>query len=289
MSCSTVMELAEIDSGLLRRLFSTRVLRDIAMGCSPPEVVRAREHLERVGTCGADVPLRDLYEAAFRHCRGAGRGEHVYKNALVEKIAIGRHGLRTASVHFEVRMRSAKLDVLLARQFLSAYEIKTELDELSRLPAQVEEYRRFCQEVWVFTCDKHLLACERQLPKSVGIALLTSRYQISIARSAQSCTDKLEVDSMLRLLRKREQLDLLSSLGVDIEGIPNMLISSKLREAARTCSVEHIQIQISKALRARCSYQASIANCMPKALVASVLAQDLTTAQRSRLIGAFKE
>ncbi len=283
------MDLAGVDSGLLRRLFSTRVLKDIARGYNPAEIAQVREHMERIGVARANAGLRDIYEAAFRQCRGAERGEHVYKNALVEKIVIGRHSLSTASVHFEVRMRSAKLDVLIARQFLSAYEIKTELDELSRLGAQIEEYRKFCQEVWVFTCDKHLAACERQLPSSIGVAVLTKRYQIRVEKPAESCVDSLDVGSMLRLLRKQEQLDLLRTLGVDVLDIPNTLVASKLKEAAAKCSASEVQARVASALRARHPRQAEMALTLPKSLVASALAQDLTISQRSRLIEAFKE
>ncbi len=283
------MNLADVDSGLLRKLFSTRVLKDIARGKYPEEVARVREHLGRTGLCPPDAALRDIYEVAFRQCRGTGRGEHVYKNALVEKIVMGRHSLRTASVHFEVRMRSAKLDVLIARQLLSAYEIKTELDELSRLSAQVEEYRKFCLEVWVLTCQKHLVACERQLPRSIGLAILTKRYQIQIVRPAEKSADTLEVDSMLRLLRKQEQMDLLRSLGVDVSAIPNTLLASQLKRVAGRCSVLEVQAKVAGALRARGSGQAKIASSVPKSLAASVLAQDLTMSQQSRLIEAFKE
>ncbi|MCF5924688.1 sce7726 family protein, partial [Xanthomonas perforans] len=264
-------------------------LKDIASGNYPAEVANVREHIERIEAGQANAALRDIYEAAFRHCRGSARGEHVYKNALVEKIVIGRHSLTTSSVHFEVRMRSAKLDVLIARQFLSAYEIKTELDELSRLGAQIEEYRKFCQEVWVFTCDKHLSACERQLPDTVGLAVLTKRYQIRVARPATSCVDALETDSMLRLLRKQEQVDLLKYLGIDVLGIPNTMLASQLKEAAGRCSVLEIQAKVAEALRARGTNQAKMARYMPKSLIASVLAQDLTIPQQLRLIEAFKE
>lgn len=276
-----------VDAGKLGRIFSTRVLKDISAGLSPAEVDFARDMLVKAGRLPPCPTLREVFDVAFAECARSQRVEYVYKNALVEKVLLGRHSIRTSSAHFEVRIHQAKLDVLLVRDGLIAYEIKTERDELSRLRQQIHAYQRACPTVWVFTCDKHLSSAERLLPASVGIATLSKRYQIRRVRPAERYSDALRRMDMLRLLRKDEQAMVLDELGVKSASVPNTRLFAELGRAAETVDELWIEGRVSSFLRARGAKSSALASGLPKSLAASALAQDLTAPRVQRLIAAF--
>lgn len=281
------LNLGTATPALLRRLFSTRVLRQLAQGVVPPEVERITELLATSSALPSGTTLADIFEASYRHSVRSQRSEYAYKNAIVQRILLGKYSLGTAAANFEVRIGSSKLDVLLAREHLTAFEIKTERDELGRLASQIEQYRKACRHVWILTSERHAKVAEKLLPATVGIAVLTSRHQVSSRRAAVSDRDALDSASLLRLLRKREMVSLLKGLGADPKNVPNTKLFSTLLDAAQSESLEGIEKYVAAALLKRSAPAAALLRRLPNSVAACALAMDLTTPQAERLISAF--
>lgn len=285
MALESDLDVAAVGVGILRRIFSTKVLRDLAQFGTSPVLESVVRMLQRRGQPVDRVSLGEIYEASYFECARSERIEYVYKNALVEKKVLGRHSLRTASAMFEVSVGSSKLDALLLTTSASAYEIKTERDELGKLASQIADYQRAFPKVWVFTCEKHLGAVERQVPMDVGISILGKRYRIQVVREAQAFTALLDVPAMLRLLRKRELLDLIGEKGNDL---PNTRVFSEALKIAYLGSVEELNQHILAILRGRALSNTPLAEKLPRSLAALALALSLNDAQTSRLICALK-
>ena len=279
------VDVAPVGVGILRRIFSTKVLRDLAQLGTSPVLESVVRMLQRRGQPVDRTSLGQIYEVSYVECARTERIEYVYKNALVEKKILGRHSLRTASAMFEVSVGGSKLDALLLTASASAYEIKTERDELGKLASQIADYQRAFPKVWVFTCEKHLSAVERQVSPSVGISILGKRYRIKVVREAESFTASLDVPSMLRLLRKRELLDLIGDGGDDL---PNTRIFSEALRAASSGEAVDLNKYVLGILKRRALSNTPLAEVLPRSLAASALALNLNPTQTSRLIDALR-
>lgn len=276
-----------IDPALLRSLFSTRVLKQLALGVSPPEVEEVKRGLRNAEKLPPSSTLAEVFEASFRESVRSQRSEYAYKNAIVQKVLLGKYSLGTTSAGFEVRIGSSKLDVLLARDYLTAFEIKTERDELVRLSAQVRDYGKACRRIWVLTSERHVGAVERILPESVGIAVLTPKYQISTRRDAVSEAGRLELICLLRLLRKGEMISLHQKIVGVARTIPNTQLFAELSQVAASQPLEVIEKYVASAMLRRSAARAALLRVLPQSVAACALAMDLTTPQSERLISAF--
>lgn len=272
---------------LLRRIFSSRVLKDLANKKLPPELASVLDSLEKEGQLPEALTLSDLYNAAFKFCFRHQRVEYFYKNAIVEKLVLGRRSLSTTAAYTEVRVEEAKLDVLLASNCLSAYEIKTDFDELARLPSQLQAYQRACREVSVVTGERYAASVEKLIAPEVGLLVLTDRYQLRAIRPASKSDLTLSRSTMLALLRRGELVRLLGDLGCDTGSIPNTRIYQEALAASVGMTRVSVNEYVAKQLLIRSSSKGELVRGLPTSLAASALAQDLTHAQIVRLIELF--
>lgn len=277
------MDLTAVSPSQLRHIFSTRALREIAITGSSARVNAVIRELLARGNVSLTSTVSEFYEAGFQVCAKSQKVEYVYKNALVEKFLLGRHSLQTAAALFELAVSGSKLDALLLTNEMSAYEIKTERDELSRLVSQMNSYRKAFRKVWVFTCDKHAASAERILPSSTGIVVLGRRYRMQTLKPAVSDPDELCCKTMLTLLRRTELLSFLRVHHRAID-IPNTQVLTAAVRLAEQLSPESVNEFVGSQLRTRGLSNTSLARQLPRSLGAAALALVLTEAQSSRLI-----
>ncbi len=273
---------------LVRRLFSSRVLKDLGNSKLPPELSTVLASLGGEGQLRNGLTLSSLYNSAFRFCFRHQRVEYFYKNAVVEKLVLGRRSVRTVAAHVEMRIAGAKLDVLLAGPHMSAYEIKTDFDELARLPSQLQAYQRACRQVSVLTGERYASSVEKLMPPEVGLSVLTDRYQLRVLRPAVVNDASLSRADMLALLRRSELLELLRQLGYETTSIPNTKVYQEAITASMRMTNVAINAYVSQRLIARSAAKQALVKGLPTSLAASALAQDLTRAQVARLIELFE-
>ncbi|WP_374202228.1 sce7726 family protein [Arthrobacter sp. AK01] len=138
------------------------------------------------------------------------RNEHVYKSALVEKILLGRHNLRTATVVNEFTIGGSCVDTVVINGEATAYEIKTELDSPARLSKQLADYRRAFRKIYVVVHESMVPAYMDTVDDtSVGLIALTHRHHLSIRKLATTYDADLDVTAMMKSLRKGEYTDIL--------------------------------------------------------------------------------
>jgi hypothetical protein len=197
-------QLLRISSGTLVRYFSTRVLRDLAApsGGELFRVMAERDGLFGILPLGAT--LEEFYDAALVALIRQDRSEYVYKNAIAQKILLGRHSVKTTALLFEFKSGRSKLDALLLNGSSNAYEIKTSKDELRRLETQIPDYQERFEHVWVLSSDRHLQRLKAILPREIGIAVLSDRYRISTVRKAGRRVKFLRSQAMFESMRRDE-------------------------------------------------------------------------------------
>lgn len=194
--------------GLLLRCFSTEVFRELSSSGRSGllgHVLRETNYLRGVGP---GTTLRQLFDSLFDLLFKHHRAEYVYKNAIAEKILMGRHSPAASALFTEFRAGRAKADVVIVNGTSTAYEIKTELDSLGRLPGQLASYARIFDRVYVVTHESLAGKIERAVGRDVGLLCLTDRYSLRRLRAASSNADRVDPVSIFDCLRQDEYCEI---------------------------------------------------------------------------------
>lgn len=190
------------NSILLNRVFTRNTLREIVDGSySDVFMTATRKYItDPLGKSNKQL-ISELYAVLKKQYRN----EYYYKNTILNKLLLGVHKPTTTTALTEISIGKSKADFVLINGHAVVYEIKTELDNLDRLDSQISNYFNAFTRVSVLASEEYLDKLKERLENSpVGICVLTRRGTISKKKEPQECTDKLNKDTMFRILRKSE-------------------------------------------------------------------------------------
>ncbi|MBP2161282.1 MULTISPECIES: sce7726 family protein [Asticcacaulis] len=236
------------------------------------------------------VTVADAFEAAFKVLKISGfRDEYVYRAAVTQKILLGKHSLRTASMLTEFRAGACKADLVILNGTSTVYEIKSERDSLSRLANQVKNYRKVFATVNVITSEGHISGVAATVPPDVGILCLSKRGHISITRDAVDRPDLVCPLTVLDSLRAAEATQVLSMLGIDLPDVPNTQRHSVMKECFRAISPEDVHTAMVRTLKRTRNLAplSEMVDKLPQSLHATALSVTLHRDHRSRLMTAL--
>ncbi len=217
--------------GMLARLFSSSVVRELARTGRSPVLARIARQSDLCGFPSRATTLRELFELAFLLLKREGfRHEYVYRAALTHRILLGRHSLQTASMLSEFRVGRCKVDVAILNGTSTAYEIKSERDSLTRLQRQVDAYSQVFSRVYVIAAEDHVAAVKAAVPTEVGILRLNRKYQISTLRESIERPECLSSAAIFDSIRTIEARTILEDLEIDLPPVSNTILNATLRE-----------------------------------------------------------
>ena len=280
------VNLDKSEASALSRLFSAAVIRDFSRHSHSPLFARLLTST-RFGTeIPREATVGTTFDQAFKLLsKSKLRDDYIYRNAIVEKILLGRHNLNTATLLSELRAGSCKADVVILNGTSTAYEIKSERDSLSRLRNQVENYRQVFAEVNVVVSTSHLAEVLRITPEDVGVITLSERYRLQTIRRAQNKPERVNPTMILDTLRVEEAISILSRLGRETPDVPNTKMRSKLRHIFATLEPAVVHEESVKTLKTNRSQVglASFISSMPASVRAASLAANPTPSNRVRI------
>ena len=280
-----------IRAAALARFFSASVLKELAgRGRSPALARLIRESglgldpnsTEQVGTV-FDQAFAQLKFRAHRH-------EYIYKAALAQKVLIGTHSLRTASMMTEFRVGKCKADVVILNGTGAVYEIKSERDSLGRLSNQIDACSRVFAAVNVIVGENHLREVEATVPDHVGVMVLTDRYQISSIKKAITDPKRTDAAAIFEAINQNEAGLILKRAGMILPDVPNTQRYAALRELFLTLDSEtahHGMVECLKLTRNLRSLS-GVLDSVPKSLRAAVVSSSINGRQRARLMQALR-
>ena len=135
-----------------------------------------------------------------------------------------------------------RADVVLANGKLSAFEIKSDFDTLTRLPGQLESYRALFERVVVVITPRFLEKVEEIAPEGVGIWVVEGDGPDSIREKRRARTFDLSPDSAITMMTVTDLRRLLSANGIagaaraprrELEELARKLTKKDLGVAAR--------------------------------------------------------
>lgn len=274
-------------NGALERLFSSGVIRELARKGYSPLISQLLNESDLLSYIGDNNTLGSIYDKAFDILKSNNlRNEYIYKNAIAQKILLGKHSLNSSCMLTEFRAGNCKADVVILNGTSSVYEIKSERDTLDRLEKQLYEYSRVFDQIYVITNEKHVDILTRTIPIEVGILLLTNRYQISEYRSAISNIRNVSPEHIFESLQRVEYLSILQRNGITIPEVPNTRIHKIAKELFSTLTPEQAHagmVDVLKQTRNPIALKDFI-KTVPVSLKAVALSVILTNAERSSLI-----
>lgn len=179
------------------------------------------------------------------------RCEYIYKNTLFNAI-LKEHGLKTTLTLNEFKIGKSIADLVLLNGSAKIYEIKTELDSLDKLEKQIKDYLKFADKIYIVTDDAH--AAQLQIvyrESSVGIMLLNEKNKLETIKEAESETRFFDFDTLFKVLRKQEYLDLTMSNFNYIPDVPNTKIFRCCYALLREVDILKFQKQVVAKLKER--------------------------------------
>ena len=209
------------------------------------------------------------------------RCEYVYKNAITNKILLGRHSLNTSTLISELNVGKSKADIVIFNGTSTVYEIKTELDSLNRLETQLEDYLKCFDKIYVVTTLENIKKLENRLSEKIGLIEYTKKYTLKEHKKAESNKRNIDKESLFSLFRKNEMLNIIKKIGFEIPDVhPRYLreecekIFLKLsNEEAHNIAIEEIKKRKIK------NEQKEIIEIAPESLKFFFLAENLNKKQ----------
>lgn len=272
------------------RLFSSSLMQEFATRGRSPTFARLLEQSDLTMKLKSSASVKDVFELAFNTLKKTEyRNEYSYKAALIQKVLLGRHSLKSASLLTEFRVGRCKADVAILNGTSSVYEIKSERDSLARLEEQISEYRNFFARVNVVVAESHLSGVMRIVPQDVGIYLLSDRFQLSTIRESVEDVSKLDLSTLFESLRIEESLKVLDMLGLKRPEVPNTLMYEAAKDIFLTQekdSVHKAIVSVLKTNRSSVSLSELISN-LPESLKPMLLTTHIRKKDHLRLLSAI--
>lgn len=273
----------------LTRLFSAAVFREMAKkgqsGLFRRLLFQASliEHVDDCATVG------DIFNAAFDILKIAGhRDEYVYRAAITQKILMGKHSLRTASMLNEFRVGSCKADLVILNGTSTVYEIKSERDSLARLVKQVETYKKVFATVNVIASEGHIAGILNIIPDDVGLLCLSRRYHITPVREAVDCPERICPVTVFDSLRIAESITILQAMGVTVPEVPNTQKHAVMRALFSRLDPVTLHVEMVRTLKRTRDLAPlnEFVDRLPKSLRAAALSIPVRHSEHARLIDA---
>jgi len=281
---------------VLARFFSASVLRELAQSGHSSIAGRLSQQNHLFEQFGATMPVGEFYDAIFRRLVKAYRHEYIYKNAIAEKILLGKHNLKTAFMLTEFRVADCKADAVVLNGTSHVYEIKSEMDSFERLDRQLAAYRRMFDYITVITTERLYQSVLERVPQEIGIMVLAEgEYQFRAKKCRrEAVSNKSNVDPLVILdsLQRREFLKIIKEhFGISFTHTPNTQIYAEARNVFKQLTSEAAHDAMVEVLKQRRETRrvADFVLDVPSSLKAASLSLRLTQVERSRFIGLLKK
>ncbi|OQY39416.1 MAG: hypothetical protein B6229_03785 [Spirochaetaceae bacterium 4572_7] len=214
----------------ISRLFSPVVLKDIILNGYSAYFSEVCRNSGLLNSLDLSMPLSQFFDRIYSLLFKNYRNEYIYKNAITNKVLLGRHSLNTASMLTEFRVGSCKADVVILNGTSTVYEIKSEFDSFARLNNQLRAYMQVFDHINIITSLSHVSQLKTFLPDIIGIQVLTDRNTISTIRTSKSNKANIKLDVLFNSLRKEEYITIIKNYYGIVPDVPNTLIYTECKK-----------------------------------------------------------
>lgn len=161
------------------------------------------------------------------------KGEEILKYKLFENY-INKKNLIAA---FETSVNNSRVDFLTINGCTTSFEIKSELDNLSKLSKQIADYQLVFEYNYLVVDEKHIEKAKKILPKSYGLwCYKKDKYQ---KLKKAELNDKIDPEVQLSVLTKQELIEAFP----ETNGLPEVILDRY--------DLRYINLHFKKTLKSR--------------------------------------
>lgn len=262
------------------RLFSSKRLAEVASG-NFDFLLRVATHYR--SELSEEFTAADVFECSYSALSKEYRSEYFFKNIVAERLLLGRHSLNTATVLPEFRVGRNKADCVILNGSSTCYEIKSDFDNLDRLPEQLASYKKLFDKVYVVVGPSHLSKVLSSCGNDVGILELTARRNLRLIREATISTEPVDVSILMRSLRVQEYKDLVSAVSHQNINYPNTEIFSVCEDILQKIPSHDIRRAFCAILKKSRKIEKDFILTLPRSLLMAGIGFKLRAAQRRSL------
>ncbi len=193
----------------------------------------------------------DIIRSLYKILQKKYRCEYIYKNHLFLDI-IKEYGLKDTLTLNEFKIASSKADLVLLNGSVRVFEIKTELDDFTKLSKQLNDYQKFADKVFVVTDERSAEKLSVEYANTnIGIIVLDAKNKLKTIKEANNNTSLFDFDTIFKILRKQEYLDLVADNFYVIPDVPNTQIFKACYKLLASKDIVEFQKQVMNKLKAR--------------------------------------
>lgn len=193
----------------------------------------------------------ELIKKLYKSLQSKYRCEYIYKNSVINYI-IENESLQNTLTLNEFKIGESKADLIMLNGKVRVYEIKTGLDSLNKLEKQIQDYYKFADEVYIVTDEKYGQKLIHEYEKSnIGIIIFDLNNESNTIKKATKKESVFNYDTIFKLLRKQEYLDLVNHNFGTIPDVPNTKIFRVCYELLSSLDLIKFQKQVLNKLKER--------------------------------------
>ena len=232
----------------LSHIFSPPIFQKIVR---EDDVVLFEKHSKKYPNASSYSTNLDIIKSLYKTLQKQYRCEYVYKNNLVQKL-IKEHSLKTTLILNELKIGGSKADLVMLNGAVRIFEIKTELDDFTKLSKQLADYQKFADEVSIVTDEKNAEKLKVEYADTnIGIIVLDTKNNLQTIKEVSNNKVLFEFDTIFKILRKQEYIDLVTDNFGDVPDVPNTLIFRVCYELLSSIDIIDFQKQVLNKLKER--------------------------------------
>lgn len=263
------------------RLFSSKRIAEIASGDFSYLLDVAALYQDSLKS---NFTVVEVIDHAYSELSRDYRGEYFFKNTVAEKILLGRHSVNTATILPEFRVGRSKADCVILNGSSTCYEIKSDFDNLDRLPEQLSFYRRIFDKTYVVVGGSHVAKVQSLCCDDVGVIELTSKRSLRVIREAKTSKDPVDVPILMRSLRVSEYKEIVSKVSMESVDYPNTEIFSVCEEVLKNSPSDAVREAFCSTLKKSRKVEKDYVLSLPRSLLMAGIGFKLRGDQRRSLI-----
>lgn len=199
---------------------------------------RIKKHVNISQTINNQNLIEYLYNQLLKNYKS----EYLYKNALLNKLLLGRYSLKTSTLFNEFKIGNSIADIVILNGDAKVYEIKTEYDSLEKLNKQILDYQQFANKVYVVSNSKHIDKLLSDYKESnIGVIEFTKTNTFKEVLAAKENKEYFQHDTIFKTLRKNEYLEIVYDYFGYLPNVPNTRIFRESLNLITKINVENFQ------------------------------------------------
>lgn len=199
-----------------------------------------------------DLTYGKAISKIYHYMNSSYRNEYYYKNTIMNQLLIQKHDIYNTVALTELPIAESKADFVMINGRGIVYEIKTDLDNYSRLKGQLADYYKAFKYVYVVIGYQQYNKMKELLNDTkVGIYVLNKNGNMVCRKKAKCNLNELNHETIFRILRKKEYEKILLKHYGELPQVKDFYYYRSCLELAQKINIKTFQQEMLTCLKER--------------------------------------